>query len=156
MEAQRSTMGIRIIGGMKLASALLLAAAGIGVFRMIDRDLGASVEDLITRFHLDPDNRVLHTAIDSIAGLDDRHLKLIGLGTFFYAFLHLIEGTGLILRKRWAEYFTVIVTGSILPLEFYELARKVTAVRAVVLLVNLAIVAYLVAQLVRDHRDRKD
>ncbi len=45
-----------------------------------------------------------------LLSLDDRKLKAIGAGTFFYAALLLTEGIGLLLRRRWAEYFTVIVT----------------------------------------------
>ena len=58
----------------------------------------------------------------------------------------LTEGTGLLLRKRWAEYFTIITTGGLIPLELYELSRHVTAVKIAVLIVNVAIVAYLVAR----------
>jgi uncharacterized membrane protein (DUF2068 family) len=71
------------------------------------------------------------------------------VGTFFYALLHLVEGTGLVLRRRWAEYLTVVATGSLLPLEFYEIARKFSVLRVGVLAINLAIVAYVIARLRR-------
>ncbi len=51
------------------------------------------------------------------------------MGTFLYAGLFLIEGTGLLLRKHWAEYFTIITTGLFIPLEVYELARHFTVVK---------------------------
>jgi uncharacterized membrane protein (DUF2068 family) len=73
-------------------------------------------------------------------------LRELSAGTFFYAALLGIEGIGLLLRKRWAEYFTIITTGALLPLEGYELARHVTMVKVIVLLVNAAIVWYLVVQ----------
>jgi uncharacterized membrane protein (DUF2068 family) len=56
---------------------------------------------------------------------------------------------GLLLRRRWAEYFTVIVTGSFIPLELYELTRRISVIRFVVLAVNVAIVWYLIAVLRR-------
>ncbi|PYN77642.1 MAG: hypothetical protein DMD96_23070 [Candidatus Rokuibacteriota bacterium] len=61
----------------------------------------------------------------------------------FYSALFLSEGIGLLLRKRWAEYFTVIVTGSLIPLELYEIARRPTGVRVAVSLLNVSIVWYL-------------
>ena len=63
-------------------------------------------------------------------------LKAIGVGTFLYALLYLIEGIGLLLRKHWAEYFTVIMTGLFIPLEIYEVARKVTTIRVGLLAIN--------------------
>jgi len=50
-----------------------------------------------------------------------------------------------VLRKTWAEYFTIIVTGSFLPVEVYLMTQHLTAVRVVVTLVNIGIVWYLVA-----------
>jgi len=62
----------------------------------------------------------------------------------------LTEGTGLALRKRWAEYFTILVTASFLPLEIYELAHRVTAIKIVVMAINVAILAYLVGRVVKN------
>ena len=53
------------------------------------------------------------------------------------------------LRRRWAEYLTVVATGSLLPLELYEVARKFSVLRVGVLAINLAIVAYVIARLRR-------
>ena len=76
-------------------------------------------------------------------------LEEISVGSFFYAALLLTEGTGLLLRKRWAEYFTVIITASLMPLEFYELIEKFTLTRVAVIILNAVIVWYLIVQLRR-------
>ena len=68
------------------------------------------------------------------------------MGTFLYAGLFTTEGIGLLLRKRWAEYFTIVTTGGLIPLEIYELWRHFTAAKTVVALINLAIVWYLVSR----------
>jgi uncharacterized membrane protein (DUF2068 family) len=81
--------------------------------------------------------------------VDDRKLKALSIGTFFYSGLFLTEGVGLALRKRWAEYLTIISTASLLPLEVYEIEKHVSAARIVVLLANIAIVAYLVIEVRR-------
>ena len=78
---------------------------------------------------------------------DTRSLVAISVGSFIYAALLLTEATGLWLRRRWAEYFTIIVTGSFIPLEIYELARRFTGTRLAIIVVNVAIVAYLVRNL---------
>jgi uncharacterized membrane protein (DUF2068 family) len=86
-----------------------------------------------------------------LLSLDERHLRAISAGTFCYAALLFTEGAGLMLRQRWAEYFTVIVTGSLIPLEVYELLRHVTLTRLILIAINVAVVWYLVAVL-RRHR----
>jgi uncharacterized membrane protein (DUF2068 family) len=146
-------LGYRLIGGLKLATGLLLAAAGFGIFKLLKTDLGTTLDHLVRRLHLDPENQVVHEAAARLAGIKPSQLKAIGAGTFFYAFLGMLEGTGLILRKRWASYLTIGITASLLPFEGYELARKVTWVRLVVLVVNLAVLAYLVVMVRREWRE---
>jgi uncharacterized membrane protein (DUF2068 family) len=144
--------GLRLIGATKLAGALLLGAAGLGIFRLLHSDLGELLENLASRLHLDPENRLVHAAIYRVAGLDEAHLKAIGAGSLFYCVLELVEGVGLLLRRRWAEYLTIVATVLLLPPEIYEIARKVSPVRVGVLVLNLAILAYLVVKLRRQHR----
>ena len=100
--------------------------------------------------HIDPDGRHLGPAVRAIPALDERQLKAVSAGLVVYAALFLTEGTGLRFRKRWAEYFTVIVTGSFVPLELYEAARHPGGVRVTVFVVNVAIVWYLARQLRRN------
>jgi uncharacterized membrane protein (DUF2068 family) len=81
--------------------------------------------------------------------VDDRKLKELSVGTFIYSAVFLTEGIGLALSKRWAEYFTIITTGSFLPLEVYELIHRATVPKGVALLLNIAVVVYLVRELRR-------
>lgn len=147
--------GLRVVGTLKLASGLVLAAAAFGVFRLLNSDLGAALEHFVSRLHLDPENRLIHEPLVRLAGLDRRRLHALGIGTLFYASLHIVEGTGLLMRRLWAGYLTIIASASLLPLEIYEIARKPTAVRSSVLAVNVAIVIYLVIKLRREYRRRE-
>ena len=148
----QGAFGLRFIGALKLATALLLGAAGFGVFRLMNRDLGEVLERFATRLHLDPENWLFHEAVSRVSGINQGQLKAIGAGIFFYAVLELVEGVGLLLRKHWAEYLTVIATALLLPPEIYELAKKVNAVRIAVLLFNLAVLVYLIARLWQQNR----
>ena len=71
-----------------------------------------------------------------------------------YAVLEGAEGIGLLLHRRWAEYLTVVATGLLMPPEVYEIAQKPNALRVAVLVVNVAILVYLIAKLVQTHRSR--
>ena len=137
-------MALRLIAAFKLLKASLLVAFGIGALRLLHRDVEEIVTRWVTELRMDPQNRFIHALLVRAAGIDDHMLRRIGLGTFFYAALLLTEGVGLWLEKRWAEYLTVILTGSFLPLEIYELTRRVNATRATILLINVLIVIYLI------------
>ena len=72
--------------------------------------------------------------------------------TFAYAVVCLVEGTGLMLEKRWAEYFTVTLTALALPLECFELYKQFTSLRIGLLLLNLVVLGYLIWLLRRQRR----
>ena len=72
-----------------------------------------------------------------------RHLDEAGVAVSLYAALEAVEMVGLWLAKRWAEYLTFVATAVLLPLEIYELVSKVSTLKLVTFLINLAIVLYL-------------
>jgi len=95
---------------------------------------------------VDTDNRYIHGVLARVFRVTPKQLRELSVGTFIYAGLFLTEGLGLLLRKHWAEYFTIITTGAFIPLEIYELARHFTVVKLVVIAINVLIVWYLVAR----------
>ena len=141
---------IFLIAVFKLIKALLLITTGIGALKLLHKDVSQVVQNAIDVLRVDPDNRFIHSFLVRLLAVNDRTLKEIGAGTFAYAAIFLTEGTGLLLRKRWAQYFTIIVTTSFLPLEVYELARRISAAKVAVILVNIAIVVYLIVTVRRN------
>jgi uncharacterized membrane protein (DUF2068 family) len=89
---------------------------------------------------------------DLIGGHQLREFSML---TFGYAGLHLIEGTGLMFEKTWAEYFTVVLTAMGLPWETYELIEKFSLLKVGLLIINLAVLLYLMWELKRK-RLRRD
>jgi uncharacterized membrane protein (DUF2068 family) len=81
--------------------------------------------------------------IERLLALRSSQLRLAGAVVLAYALLEGVEAVGLWLCKRWAEYLTFVATVALLPLEVYELSTRVTVTKLIALLVNLAIVAYL-------------
>src|SRR5580698_2551458 len=138
--------GLMLIAAFKLLKGFALIAVGIGALHLLHRDVAAVVDHWINAFRVDPHNRFIHWLLAKVPLVDDKKLKELSVGTFFYAAIFLTEGTGLALRKRWAEYFTIIVTASFLPLEIYELIHRVTAIKISVMANNLAILGYLIAR----------
>jgi uncharacterized membrane protein (DUF2068 family) len=144
--------GLLLIAVFKLFKGLALLAVGIGALKLLHKDMAAQTERWIEVLRVDPHNHYIHWVFDKLSMLDARKLKELSVGTFFYSALFLTEGIGLALRKRWAEYFTIISTSLFIPLEVYELAKRLTLAKGVLLLVNAGIVAYLVMELRRSAR----
>jgi len=135
-----------LIGLFKLFKALLLIAVGIGAIRYLHKDLSSTVLHWTQVLRVDTDNRYIHGILVKIFRVTPKQLRELSVGTFIYAGLFLTEGTGLLLLKRWAEYFTIITTGLFIPLEIYELARHFTVTKLAVTAINVLIVWYLVAR----------
>ena len=74
---------------------------------------------------------------------DFNHITLVAISALAYAGLEGTEGVGLAMRRRWAEYLTVIATGVLIPYELYEVVRHPTFFKVGALALNLAVVGYL-------------
>lgn len=142
-----------LIGLFKLFKALLLIAVGIGAVKLLHKDLSATVMHWVQMLRVDTDNRYIHALLVRIFRVTPKQLKELSVGTFIYAGLFLTEGIGLLLQKPWAEYFTIITTGALIPIEIYELVKHFTPVKLAVTIVNVLIVWYLVVR-VRSHSKR--
>jgi uncharacterized membrane protein (DUF2068 family) len=142
--------GLMVIAAFKILKGLALLAVALGALKLMHRDVAADFEHLVNLFRVDPHNHYIHLVLEKLAGVNAAKLKELSLGTFFYSAIFFTEGIGLALRKRWAEYMTIVTTASFLPLEVYEIIKHTTLGRVLMLLFNLAIVIYLVRELRRN------
>jgi uncharacterized membrane protein (DUF2068 family) len=76
-------------------------------------------------------------------GLSATALAWIAVAVFAYSALQATEAVGLWMVKRWGEYFAVVATSVFLPLEIHELMNKVTVLRVLALVVNIAAIVWL-------------
>jgi uncharacterized membrane protein (DUF2068 family) len=135
------------IGILKLVKAVTLVLLAVGALSMLHKD----VVHVITQW-VHPASETGQRAVHQLDGVDDHKLEVFGIGGILYAALFAIEGIGLISRKVWGEYLTVIITTSFIPLEIYELVSHRSAVKGIVIVLNIAVVVYLVLRLRSDHR----
>src|SRR5580658_3409805 len=135
---------IRLIAFFKLLKSALLIAVGMSALRLLHKDIASVLEHWVRMLGLDPGNRYVDRALQKFGNLTPNKIKSFGVVSFIYAGLFLTEGIGLWLVKRWAEWFSVIITSSLLPVEVYELYRHPSPIKSLVLMVNIAVVGYLV------------
>jgi len=143
---------LRLIALFKFCKAVLLVVVGLGALRLLDPGVAARAQRWMAALASSNDRSAVQHVIASLAGLSPRRLEAVGVGAFLYAVLFTIEGVGLWRGKRWAEYLTVIATLSLVPLEVFELTRAVTPPRLAALVVNLAVVVYLLGRIRRRAR----
>jgi uncharacterized membrane protein (DUF2068 family) len=135
---------LRLIAIFKLAKAVLFVCAGIGLLHFLNKDVEGRLQHLMDSLHVDSDNHIAKQVLKQAGLLTKDKLAALSAIAFFYAALFATEGTGLFLRKRWAEYFVVIVTASLLPFEGYEIWHRITWAKILLTMGNLIILGYLI------------
>ena len=141
---------IRLIDLFKLLKAILLIAVGLGAVHLLHSDIASVLAHWVKMFGLNPGGRYVDRAIQNAVALSPNTIRGLGVGSFLYAGLFLTEGIGLWLLKRWAQWFTVIMTSSLIPLAIYEIDRHPTALKVLVLIINVAVVGFLVHRIQAD------
>lgn len=144
------------IGIWKLLEAALFILLGIGALKLLHADLVDVVTRFIIDLRFDTEGRFASLILEKVAMIDPHRLKQISIAIFAASCLHLLEGIGLVLRKVWAEYVTLILTASFLPWELFEIVRHVTWIKIVLTLLNIAVVVYLVFYVQMKTRQRRE
>jgi uncharacterized membrane protein (DUF2068 family) len=138
-----------LIAAYKLLQALLFVSIGLGARHLLHKDAGDELSALADHLRFNPESRFVNFVLDKASLLNDPILRRIGLVAFCYGAISMAEAIGLYLEQAWAEYLTIIITGSFLPWEIFEILRRLTLVRVSLLAVNLLVFFYLV-KLVAD------
>ena len=147
MSMEQSATIVRLIGAFKMVKTLVLSAAAVILFEARHADATPEAIRIVEHLGIDPGSRIVRKALESYNGMSAHKLELFAIACAAYAIVFAIEGVGLLLRKHWAEYFTVVVTGSFMPFEVYELVKHATAMRAAALVINAGVVVYLVVRI---------
>jgi uncharacterized membrane protein (DUF2068 family) len=148
--ALRDKIVLRIIAVDRALHFVVLAivAAAILVFAAKQHSLRGPAYRILTDLQSglggarDNKHGVLHE-IRHLFSIQSGTLTKIGLVVAAYAILEGAEAVGLWLLERWAEYLTFIATAALLPLEVYELTHKLSPLKIVTLIINIAVVVYL-------------
>ena len=135
---------LRTIALYKLVKVVLLLGVAYGELKL--RDSGM-VEKILTWLSERPggvERRFLTYAVEWFSNLSASRVETLRAITLLYAAVFAVEGIGLWMEKRWAEWLTVIITGSLIPVEAYEIFLGPNIWKLLILLGNILIVVYLV------------
>lgn len=143
---------VRLIGAFKLFKASVLIALGLGGLLTMPRHLATIAQHGIAWLGLFPGHEQVHHAVVKLRHLDQATAEKFGAAALAYAAVFLVEGVGLLLGKRWAEWMTVGVTASFIPIEIYEMVSHFSVGKVGALGLNAAILVYLVYRRLEDRR----
>ena len=144
-QAPKPRFGVlRTIALYKLVKVVLLLAVAYGELRLRDASIAAKLLSWAQARPYGLEHRIVTQLLDWFSGLSVSRIHALRMVTLAYAAVFAVEGVGLWMEKRWAEWLTVIITSSLIPLELWEIFLRPTVGKVLILLANVAVVAYLV------------
>jgi uncharacterized membrane protein (DUF2068 family) len=148
----RSAFILRALAIERWVRGLILVLLAIAVFRLkstqvsikqlFDRDLSA-LKPFFNQIHFNVSDSATIKSIEKVLNAKPSTLNLIAFGILVYGLLQVAEGIGLWSLKRWGEYVAVVGTTLFIPLEVYEVVEKVSWLKIIILVINVAAVLYL-------------
>jgi uncharacterized membrane protein (DUF2068 family) len=135
---------LRTIALYKIVKVLLLLAVAYGELRLRDASLAAKLLSWASARPYGLEHRIVSQLVEWFSGLSSSRVNALRMVTLAYAAVFAVEGVGLWMQKRWAEWLTTIITASLIPLEVWEIVFRPTIGKLLILLGNAAIVAYLI------------
>ncbi|MBC7517632.1 MAG: DUF2127 domain-containing protein [Microbacteriaceae bacterium] len=152
-KALRDQLLMRLLSIERGIRGLLLVAAAVAVWRfrgaehslnlLLTQEMPA-LRQLWATAGLNIDSSYFMRQAHTLITVSQSTLTLVTTGLLLYAGVQFAESVGLWLEKAWGEYLAVVASSLFIPLEIFELADKPTAVKAVVLAVNIVVVIWLI------------
>ena len=159
VHARNRTTALVVIAVWRLIKCAFMFAVAIGAASLMHGEARDTLLRWAHDLHLNPDGWIVRSMLAQ--GIAFGAAALFGV-SFALGMLYGVEGVGLALGERWAEWLTVVATGLLIPIEVYEVLFHFSVLKLLVLIGNVLIVAYLVWLLRRTiagasvARERKD
>jgi uncharacterized membrane protein (DUF2068 family) len=138
------------IAAERAARAVVLIAVGLVLVTHPHANWASEITHLGERLGLDPKGGWFQKLLDKVSKINANEDVVFGVAGLAYGILEGVEAYGLWRRRRWGEWLTVIATSLLFIPEVWELSKGATLLKLGALLVNIAVVAYLIWRLRRD------
>lgn len=140
----RGLTPIRAVALFEAAKGALVLIAGFGLFRLFHRDADVAADLLSRRLHLNPAKEHARIFVELLSNLASSKLWLLAALALTYSCMRFIEAYGLWHNRAWAKWVAVLSGAIYVPFELYELSRGPGGVKLAALVLNVAVVAYMV------------
>lgn len=135
--------GLRTVALFEGAKGALVLLTGCGLLLLIHKDLHHAAAALIRHLHFNPASKYPRIFLDLADRTSDANLWFMACAAAIYSAVRFAEAIGLWLDRRWAEWFGLLTGAMYLPIELFELIKKLSWPRITVFAVNAFVVAYL-------------
>jgi uncharacterized membrane protein (DUF2068 family) len=134
---------LRTIALYKLLKVVILLLAAWGEIRLHDSTLSAKLLSWAANRPQGLEHDLVTRALSWFSGLSESRVHALRFVTLTYAAVFAVEGIGLWMQRRWAEWLTTLITASLIPLEIWELIHQPSIGAVLVLIANILIAGYL-------------
>lgn len=147
---------LRAVAGFEFFKGIFVVAMGICALALVHKDTWLIAESLLALLHVNTDRQWAQLFLDFADSITDARLWAAARIAFAYAALRFTEAYGLWKERTWAEWVASVSGTLLLPMEVRELFRGVTLVRCGLLLVNLAVVFFMLYIILANRRERRN
>jgi len=149
-------VGLKAAALFEALKGLVVILAGLGLLAFVHHDTRMFIERLALHLHLNPARHYSHYPrifIEAARRLTDVRLWLLATGAFAYSALRFAEAYGLWRARAWGQWIGIVSGGIYLPVEVIALVRGPSALKAILLVLNALLVAYLSVTRYRQSRE---
>jgi uncharacterized membrane protein (DUF2068 family) len=155
VDRRASAAGLRTVAVFEASKGVLVVALAI-ILIAVRGQIEDYAEDFLYALHLDPDRRFARMVMEAASKLSDARAWTVALAAATYSTVRFVEAWGLWNLRVWAEWFALLSGTLYLPWEILKVAERVTWERLGVLVINVAIVLYMLFIRVRAARSREN
>jgi len=137
---------------LKYVKGLLFLAAGLALFGFRKDSSSRWLLRVAEKADGDPRLAVTARLLRELSRGFELHFSAIVVACLIAGIALCAEGTFLVLGYTWAPWVTIFLTGVWIPVEIWEVFRRFSLRTLILMLVNIAIVAYLFVHRKDFHR----
>jgi uncharacterized membrane protein (DUF2068 family) len=146
--------GLKFLALFEASKGMLVLVAGAGLLTLIHRNIQYEVADIIRFFHLNPARHYPEIFLKTLSNISNINFWLLSVSAILYVIIRMAEAYGLWHNRSWATWFAVASDALFLPIEIFELHKRITSPRFLILLANVALILYL-SQHIKQSRSQK-
>jgi uncharacterized membrane protein (DUF2068 family) len=136
---------LRAVATIELTKGLIVLLSACSVLLLVHKEDPWDIADgLLRLLHISPDHHFAQAFLDWADSLTEAKVWAVAAVALAYSVLRFLEAYGLWYARAWAEWIALISGTLYLPFEIYKLIRHASLFHIGVLLVNLAVVLYMV------------
>jgi uncharacterized membrane protein (DUF2068 family) len=146
---------LQAVAMFEFFKGIFVVLMGFCALALVHKDVWLYAESLLALLHVSTDRRSAQLFLDFADSVTDARLWAAARIAFAYSALRFTEAYGLWHTRTWAEWVALVSGALLLPLEIRELMRGLSLFRAVLLIVNLAVVLYMLYVIRANRRERR-